>query len=155
MKYLIILLFALISCYNKSVEDEILTRIEKYYKYKNEYFKDMNIRTLREIYRPKTLDFKVRRVGNNNYALIQTKPERFIYKNFYEDSINMEFVNVFAEMECRKLYNHGDFEFFVFRYKKLKVTVFKGIPNYINFHYDTNKGIKIIDDWKYIIEDFK
>ena len=155
MKKIFLFLIILSSCKSSTLQEEAILRIQYYEKVKNNYFINTSIRSFREIYNPKTLDFEVIKIGKPSYAVIQTMPENYVFKNFYEDSLSIDFVNTFAQMNCRKLYNKDDFDFFEFIYKKQKVTVFKGIPNYVNFHYDIKKGVDLLNDWKYLVEEFK
>jgi hypothetical protein len=115
---------------------------------------------MRELYKPKVLEFEVRKVKDDFLGYMQIKPKKNWHHN--GNTMNVEFIEVFSKFDCRKLYNFNGFTFIEFLDKKKRIIIFKGTPNYKGIHHvnnnyyiDTMKPTDYRDGWKYIIVDFK
>jgi len=156
MKWLLFFFITIFFSCTSNVEQEILSKIQLFEVDKAECFSNISIKSLRAQKKPKVLEFEVRKQKVSGYAIIQTKPEQKILKNFFKDSLDLEFVKSFDNLDVRTLINTEGFTKMESIIDDNKIIIFSGIPpNNFYLPFDTSKSFSVNRDWKYFITPFR
>ena len=165
MKQLIFLLSLLI-CSSCKKEDNTLYNlklsVDKYQKNNNTYFKDVRINLIRVPKKFKKAYYEIRRSKSLGFAVFETRPKFVINKNFYSDSIDIDFVK-----EVHNITENKDYLLYLLENIKREnpiIEILNKDNKYILFSNDSTEnsylklGFKVetIDEnWKYIKQKFK
>jgi hypothetical protein len=159
---LIISLLILFSC--KKEEDilyNLKLSIDKYQQYNNTYFKDVRINLIRVPKNFKKAYYEIRRSNSLGFAVFETRPKFVINKNFYSDSINLDFVSAVNDITKNKSYLLYLIE--NIKSENPRLEILNKDNKYILFSNDSTAnsylklGFKVetIDEnWKYIKQEF-
>lgn len=97
----------MLTCSKPSLSNVIMDKIDLFDKYENIYFKNISITPLsREPNQRNPKEFEIRKKGKPSFAVIQTMPEIRILKNYYSDTLSIDFVKVFSELDLTRLHNY-------------------------------------------------
>ena len=107
MRLLVIVLILVISsCTEPTLQNTLNNKVAIFEKYETTYFNNLSITPLsREPYQKSPKEFEIRKKGKPGFAVIQTVPEIRILKNYYSDSLSIDFVKAFAELDVTWLHN--------------------------------------------------
>lgn len=136
----LVLSLMMVSCSKPDLAVILNERIELFSKYEDAFFKNISITPLsRESNQESPTEFEIRRKGKPSFAVIQTLPESKVLKNYYTDSLTMDFVNAFSELNLTWLWNYdvGQDDFMdcianthlEFEFGKQSVILFRGSPH--------------------------
>lgn len=153
----ILFISILISCSNFSLEKEMEWRIEKFNSIEKTYFTNVYIYAVRNEYKQNEVPFKVKRIGRPDKALFSIGKKNILHQNFFEqiDTNSIDFINEFGKLNCRTLYNKDDNTVLTFIYRKYKIILWKGTPEFVYPGLNPRDFMEHRNEWKYVIQDFK
>ena len=145
----IIFLFTILSC---SENDNELIKLKKQintFEANKSYFQNFSITSLRDSDTPKPLEFIVRRNNFETYAIIQTKPELKILRNFTSNLLDEKFLSAFAAIDCRYLYVSNEYVKIENIKKRKRVILFKGkLPLHEKNLEEGSEAIEGVENWR-------
>jgi hypothetical protein len=163
MKFICLLIFLItIGCSKPELSNEISNKIDLFIKNEEKYFENIGIRSLaRGANQKSPLEFEVTKPQKPSHAIIQTKPEMRILKNYYSDSLTIEFVRAFAELGLTNFYNYDSgiqpiltskpITLLEFKFDRDRIIVFRGGPYFdsVSAKALIEKSIPIRTPWRY------
>lgn len=150
MKNIVIFfVFVIFSC-NKY--DNELTKLKKQintFEVNKSYFENLSVASLRDSDTPNPLEFMVKRNNFETYAIIQTKPELKILRNFTSNLLDDKFLSAFATIDCRYLYVTNEYVKIENIKKGKRVILFNGkLPLYEKNLEEGSEAIEGIENWR-------
>ncbi len=148
IQILTIFILFMVSCRHKSDEFTIIQKVHYFDSTGVKIFNNYKINAIRE---GKNSNYEINRFDTvKDYALIRLYPESQIEKNFYKDTIDLDFVNAFKTLNCYFLVCKDNFVRIDFEAKKIRYVLYKGVPiKTVYLPLDTSKAIKIDKNWAY------
>ena len=154
----------ILTCSKPNLANILVNKIELFEKYENIYFKNISITRLsRELNQRSPMEFEIRKKGRPSFAVIQTKPEIRILKNYYSDTLTIDFVKAFSELDLTGLHNYNEnqndtlFQMPIthleFRSGKENIMLFRNNPYQTKEFAQVivDKSIPIEGNWKYAV----
>jgi len=145
-----IVLMLFFSCTKETLEDTLVKKINTFNSFGRNYFYGFDISPLREgensVYRAVRFD------TINEYAIFELKPHHRIHKNFLKDTIGLQFINAFEQLQCSSLTSFDNHVRINFKFKSERYLLFFGYPqkDSLGSRFDTTNSIQINDKWKYL-----
>lgn len=146
----VLIFITLFSCTQENLRDLLIKKINLFNRYGDKYFYGFDISPLRE---SENSVFRVVRFDTiNEYAIIELKPHNRIYKNFFKDTIGLQFVYAFEQLQCTSLTYIDNHVKINFKFNREKYLLFRGYPQNDSLisRFDTTNSIQIDDKWKYV-----
>ena len=158
-----ILILMMFACSKADLKETLLIKINLFSQHENKYFQNISITPLsREPNQKSPKQFEVRKKGRPNFAVIQTVPENRILKNYYSDSLTLDFVKAFSELDLTWLHNYNavindtmsikPITHLEFRFGKENIIIFRGNPypkDRAQMIIDRSTGLT--DQWRFAI----